>query len=173
MQVPKSVARPTTSRVRESLFSLLESRYALVDATVLDLFAGSGALSFEALSRGARFALLSDISVEAHRALEHNAQALGVSKSRCKILKGDTLREAVYQKAQSVGSYDYIFIDPPYAFTDEQITKILEHLQTYQLVASGGVVILESGRARALESTGFTEVLSKRYGSTVLQFLML
>lgn len=104
--------RPAMSRVREALFSMLESRGVVWSAsTALDLFAGSGSLAFEALSRGARSALLVENAAQAVKCLHANARTLGLDEGRCRIVQEEV--------AKTLGKrphapFDVVFIDPPY-----------------------------------------------------------
>ena len=104
--------RPTLDRVRENLFNILQQRTP--DADCLDLFAGSGALSMEALSRGARSAVLCDMDRQAHLIEKKNAQNLGFAK-QCTFFLCDW-REAV--RRIGPGRFDLIFLDPPYRMQD-------------------------------------------------------
>lgn len=104
--------RPAMSRVRESLFSMLESRGVVWSAcTVLDLFAGSGSLAFEALSRGARSAMLVESFPKAVTCLRRNAALLGLDEARCRILAEDVARTL---RGRPWEAFDVVFIDPPY-----------------------------------------------------------
>jgi 16S rRNA (guanine966-N2)-methyltransferase len=102
------IARPTQDRVREAWFSILGQE--VIDARVLDLFAGSGALGLEALSRGAASADFVEKARTSLLALESNIDALGVEKI-AKVRKGDALKVA---EVLEPGSYDLVFADPPY-----------------------------------------------------------
>lgn len=104
--------RPAMSRVRESLFSMLESRGVVWSAcTVLDLFAGSGSLAFEALSRGGRAAMLVESSPKAVVCLQRNAVSLGLEDARCRIVAEDVARTL---RGRPWDPFDVVFIDPPY-----------------------------------------------------------
>lgn len=100
--------RPTTDRVRESWMAALGSE--VEDARVLDLFAGSGALGLEALSRGAREVVFVEKVRGALQALEGNVRALGASE-RCRIVRGDAM---IFARRLSEGEFDLAFADPPY-----------------------------------------------------------
>ncbi len=104
--------RPAMSRVREALFSMLESRGVVWSAcAVLDLFAGSGSLAFEALSRGARSAMLVESSPRAVACLRRNAAMLGLDDARCRIVAEDAARTL---RSRPWEAFDVVFIDPPY-----------------------------------------------------------
>ncbi len=104
--------RPAMSRVREALFSMLESRGIVwSQSTVLDLFAGSGSLAFECLSRGALKAMLVENSAQAVRCLQDNMQVLELDNARCSINKQDVLK---ILNSKIALAFDVVFIDPPY-----------------------------------------------------------
>ncbi len=104
--------RPAMSRVREALFSMLESRGIVWSkSTALDLFAGSGSLAFECLSRGALKAVLVENSAQAVRCLEDNMNILGIDNAHCSIMKQDVLK---ILNTRPANPFDVIFIDPPY-----------------------------------------------------------
>lgn len=100
--------RPTPDRVRETLFNWLA--FDLHEVRVLDMFAGTGALGFEALSRGAASALMFEPDVRAQRQLEDSARALGVSAPQVQICRGDVLT----QLGRDSGPFDVVFVDPPF-----------------------------------------------------------
>ncbi len=104
--------RPAMSRVREALFSMLESRGVVWSScSALDLFAGSGSLAFECLSRGAKQALLIENSAGAVKCLQQNAKTLGLSDAVCRIRQEDVLK-ALGKRSRE--QFDVVFIDPPY-----------------------------------------------------------
>ena len=105
--------RPTTDRVRESLMSALVSlRDGLDGAVVLDAFAGSGALSLEALSRGADTAMLCERDRDAAAVIERNIAALRLGRDRARLVRGDVLKRGAAAPGRP---FDLIFLDPPYA----------------------------------------------------------
>ena len=114
--------RPTTNRVREAVFNSLCAAYSpnlnLEGAVVLDMFAGSGALGFEALSRGAKFVTFCDKSPKAVSIIKKNAYSLQIDTSCYKVLKCDSLIPKVGTRDQGLGisNWDIIFADPPYVF---------------------------------------------------------
>ena len=136
--------RPTSDRVREALSSALESRDAFHDARVLDLFAGSGALSFEALSRGARSAIAIDRDPRVLRELTQSARSLGLSQ-RTRSLRLDLLGdpETVASKVPPVdGGYDLVFADAPYDDI-ERVPPLLVALTEAGRLAAGAWVVVE------------------------------
>ena len=111
---PAKISRPTTDRVRESIFNLLESHMATADLsfedlTVLDAFAGSGALGFEALSRGATHVTFFDPAPPALKVLQHNAATLKCQRSEVKIQRVDATKPPKTKQAAGL-----VFMDPPY-----------------------------------------------------------
>lgn len=147
--------RPTTDRVREALFSILGDVSGL---SVLDLFAGTGALGLEAISRGAAGATLVDVDVGS---AEANVEALGVS-DRCEVVRGDAIRFL----RRDGGRYDLVFCDPPYRLA-RRFASELEELLPDRLRA-GGRVIVESRAGDALE-LGLPLLDSREYGSTAIR----
>lgn len=180
--------RPTSDRVREALFSRLGSWDALVGADVLDLFAGTGALGLEALSRGSRSALL----VEAHRGtarlIEQNAQALGASIVRdpaatvlpdpedpalaaVRAEKVDAFLGRLPRAAEPAASaFDLVFMDPPYADDAADIVRALEQLGRARALRPDAVVVVERSRRSAVVGwpAGFRDLGRTDYGETVL-----
>jgi 16S rRNA (guanine966-N2)-methyltransferase len=143
--------RPTTDKVRAAIFSSLGSMGVVEGARVLDLFAGSGALGIEALSRGASAATFVDTSREAIAAIEANLASTGLAG-------GKTVRSDAVGFARTAGRYDVAFADPPYDF--DEWTDLLT-------TPFAGLVVLET--ARELDLGDRWEVLrQKRYGGTVV-----
>lgn len=165
----KGVAtRPTADRVKESVFSILQAR--LPGAHVLDLFAGSGALGMEALSRGAAHAVFSDRSLDCIRLIRKNADRLGFS-SRCRMIHGEF--ERTLEKLQAEGMrFDVVFLDPPYRAGF--LPKALELLFALGLMLKGAVAACEHDAATVIEDdacTGYAVCDRRRYGSTGYTFI--
>lgn len=131
LHVPKgNTTRPTTDRVRESLFStLVSARGGLEGAFVLDAFAGSGALGIEALSRGASFALLCEQDRMALQALERNTQFL--EPNAFKIVHGDVCK----RRLSATAPFDVVFLDPPYRFDAERVASLLDKLDAQGILS--------------------------------------
>lgn len=127
--------RPTLDRVRENLFNMIQGR--LMDARLLDLFAGSGALSLEALSRGAAFAVLADRDETAIRTEKKNLEILGF-QDRARQIRSPWERTLRTLKGEGE-KFDLIFLDPPYAMTD--LRELTEKL--IPLMAEDAWVVLE------------------------------
>ena len=151
----KAGVRPTSDRVREALFSILADR--VVEASVLDLFAGTGALSIEAISRGAERAVLVDDNPSLARS---NVDALGLG-DRCRLVGADVQRFLERER----GRFDLIFCDPPYRLAD-RLQAPLSTLVPPRL-ADGGVIVVESS-ARSPLRLQLPVVTSRRYGDTQL-----
>jgi len=149
--------RPTLDRVRENLFNMLQGKVR--DARTLDLFAGSGALSLEALSRGAAFAVLSDRDREACRVEKKNAEALGFAE-RVRLLRGPW-EQTVRLLRTEPDRYDLIFLDPPYAMTDlRELTEALLPL----LAEDGWIVLEHQARAEVRVSERLETVKERSWG---------
>src|SRR5262245_47937855 len=115
--------RPTKDMVREALFSALDARGAVVDARVLDLYAGSGALAIESLSRGAEFATLVERNRRAVEAINTNLETLGFDE-QARVVSQDATRYAG-SSAPSDAPFDLVFLDPPYEMSDEAVDALL------------------------------------------------
>ena len=139
-----SNTRPTTDRVRESLFSTLASaRGGFEDAVVLDAFAGSGALGIEALSRGAAFAVFCEQDRAALQALQSNLEF--VDASRVSLVVGDVTKRT----PRASQPFDLLFFDPPYAFSVETVIQILESLEAAGALARGALISYEFGTSES------------------------
>ena len=138
--VPSNGTRPTSDRVKESLFSRLEGYDALEDAVVVDLFAGSGALGFEALSRGARSVEAVDRAEAAYKTLTKNAAAFGPAVT---VSKNAALK---FLNARHAEPIELLFLDPPYDFSEVELTKILT-ASAEQLHEAATVVVERDARA--------------------------
>ena len=158
IEAPTSEAtRPTTDKVREAVFNSLRSMDVVEGARVLDLFAGTGAMGIEALSRGATHCVFVEQDRQALAVLRANIAALGLT-DRTTVIAGD----AVTASGQQQG-IDLMIADPPYGFD-----------KWHQLVArcTAGLIVLESGRPIG-EIDGFTTLREKKYGRTHVAFLEL
>ena len=167
LEVPGAGTRPTSDRVRESLFGALESLSAIADARVLDLYAGSGALGLEALSRGAASVEFVERGRQAAAIVRRNAavvaKAGGLSVGRVH----ESPVHAFLQRA--IGPYDLVFTDPPYDLDDAAMTADLIALAP--LLSEDAVVVVE--RARRSTPPEFTPAglelfREKSYGDTTL-----
>jgi 16S rRNA (guanine966-N2)-methyltransferase len=158
--VPKRAStRPTADKVREALFSMLAS---VEGDRVLDLYAGSGALAIEALSRGASEATLVDSDVAATRAIEHNVDRLGIEQAR--VVRADVTR-FLKNAAQREQEWDLVFCDPPYRLA-RRLQGDLERLLP-AVIAPKGRIVCESSTKQPLH-LGFPLVTERKYGDTLI-----
>ena len=166
LAVPPTGTRPTSDRVREAVFSALGSRMELEKAYVLDLFAGSGGLGLEALSRGAARAQLVEAGAKAADIARGNIKAVG--------LPGATVRRGKVQTVLDAGAdvgYDLVFADPPYDLPEAEVTAVLAGLVRHGWLSSGALVVLER-TSRSPDTTWPAEIEDvriKRYGETRIE----
>jgi 16S rRNA (guanine966-N2)-methyltransferase len=160
--------RPTADRVREAVFNILAHGFAGLDlegARVLDLFAGTGALGFEALSRGARHCQFVDESTEARGLVRTNADKLGVI-GQCKIWRRDATDLG---PCAPLPKFDLIFADPPYGKGLGE--KALHSLVQGEWISDGGIIVLEEAeKAAVAEVAGLTLIDEREYGDTKVRF---
>lgn len=152
--------RPTTDRTREAVFNALASLDVVEDAVVVDLFAGSGAMGIEALSRGARRCTFIERDRRALDAIRTNVTKLGVS-DRANVVAGDVFANVVAQRLA-----DLVIADPPYDF--EQWSDLLRVVTP--ALAPGGLVVAESGREIEVPD-GWEVRRARKYGRTWVAFL--
>ena len=167
LEVPDSGTRPTSDRVRESLFGALESADALRGASVLDLFAGSGALGLEAVSRGAVSADLVEKAPHAASVVQRNANRVAKSIGRDAAIRVHRTPAVAFLRG-AAGPFDLVFIDPPYDVAESDLTHTLELLVAS--LSPDATVILERA-ARSPEPVlpaGLTHARDKKYGDTRL-----
>jgi 16S rRNA (guanine966-N2)-methyltransferase len=161
LQAPAGPAtRPTSDRVREALFSILGDR--VPGARVLDLFAGSGALGIEALSRGAAAATFVDSEPGAIRAVTANLDALG---AQAEVRRVDA-RRFLGSASAAARQYDLVFLDPPYRLAEGLGDKLRTALPA--VLAPGAAVIAESDRRTPLE-LDLPILDERRYGDTLIR----
>lgn len=135
---PGRVTRPTSDRTREALFSALESLLDLRGARVLDLYAGSGAVGLEALSRGAAHALLVEVDPRAAKVLRANAAALGLTGAQVRVDRVERVAGTVAARP-----YELAFLDPPYALPAADVADVLTGLEQHGWLAEDAVVVVE------------------------------
>jgi 16S rRNA (guanine966-N2)-methyltransferase len=157
---PGDATRPTSDRVREALFSVLGARVG--GARVLDLFAGSGALGIEALSRGAAEATFVDSAPAAIRAVRANLEALGIEAA---VRRADA-RRFLDSASGAARQYDLVFLDPPYRLTGRLGRELTAALPA--VLAPGAAVVAESDRRAPLE-LGLDLLDERRYGDTLIR----
>jgi 16S rRNA (guanine966-N2)-methyltransferase len=137
--------RPTSDRLRETLFNVLAPNIA--DSRFIDLFAGTGAIGIEALSRGAAEVVFIENHAPTVTLIRRNLESLGITTG-ASVLAVDALRGLAMlaaRKNSGASAFDHIFLDPPYAAA-EDYSRVLEFLSTADLLAPGGVVIAEHRR---------------------------
>ena len=164
--VPPRGTRPTTDRVRESLFNIVTARLDLAGLSVLDLYAGSGALGLEALSRGAESALFVESDRGAAAVLERNIATVG--------LPGATLRRGQVAAVLAAGTsapVDLVLADPPYEVVSSEVESVITALVVNDWVRDGSVVVVErAAHGRALTwPDGWDSWQPRIYGDTRLE----
>jgi 16S rRNA (guanine(966)-N(2))-methyltransferase RsmD len=160
IKAPKGLpVRPTTDRAKESLFNILGHRIAWEEATVLDLFAGTGNISYECASRGCPHIVAVDAHAGCVRFIQKTAGELQMPVVAYK-------RDVNKFLAQTAECYDLIFADPPYEESVESLKELATLCLDRGLLKKGGVLVIEHGPQRDLSSgEGFVEV--RKYGSTL------
>jgi 16S rRNA (guanine966-N2)-methyltransferase len=168
---PGNGTRPTSDRAREGLFASASSELGGLDGLhVMDLYAGSGALGLEALSRGAARVLLVESDARAAAVIKANVKAVGLPGATVAVDRVERLL-ARPQDERATG-YDLVVADPPYAVTDEAVRGVLEILSSHGWLADGALVVVE----RATRSgsfgwpPGYDEGKSRRYGEATFWY---
>jgi len=168
---PKGTAtRPTTDRVRESLFSALTSLLGsdVGGGPVLDAFAGSGALGFEALSRGAGSVTFVENNRQALSTLTSNAERLGMS-SRVKVISGSAF--ALASRGVIGGPFALLLLDPPYTLDPDTVTEMVDSLSGAERLSDECVLTWEHATGTKVRMPkGFRLLQTKRYGTTEIEF---
>ncbi len=168
LAVPQRGTRPTSERAREALFNSLLGLLDIDGARVLDLFAGTGAVGLEALSRGARAAVFVESDRGAGAVIEHNIEAVNLPGAQL-------FRRQAAPFLTGVGAdepYDLVFADPPYAYREDHLTALLAELVDGRWLAPGGLIVVERP-ARGVEPhwpPDVTLVKQRRYGEGLLWY---
>ncbi|MFB4310885.1 16S rRNA (guanine(966)-N(2))-methyltransferase RsmD [Actinomadura sp. GTD37] len=165
---PGRDTRPTGDRAREGLFSTVLALLGPLDGLrVADLYAGSGAVGFEALSRGAAHALLVESHPRAMRAIRQNADALGLPGA---VPCQDKVERLV--RGKPAEPYDLVFADPPYALADASVTALLDDLRDQGWTAPDALVVVErAARGPALRwPDGYEAERDRRYGEAIFWY---
>lgn len=169
LQTPKGdLTRPTSDRVREALFSALESLVGSLDGLrFLDLYAGSGAVGLEALSRGAAEATLVEHDRRTAGLIRTNARAVGFRTAD--VVTGSVARHLGERPA---APYDLVFLDPPYSLAAEAVTADLTALGAHGWLVEDAVVVVERSSRDPLPRwpEGYEQGRERRYGETTLSF---
>ncbi len=157
--------RPTSDRVRESIFNVLREEVAAKE--ILDLFAGAGGLGLEALSRGARSVTFVDASSQSVNLLRKNLEKLKV-KDRSSVIRQDGLK-ALHKLRQS---FDVVFADPPYG--KGFVQRVVDSVAQSGVLRHGGILVLEHHKKETFScpEDQFSLVKQKRFGDTVISFLL-
>ena len=161
--------RPTSDRAREGLFATIVSLTGSLDgARVLDLYAGSGAVGLEALSRGAERVLLVESGPRAARVIRDNIEAIGLAGAQ--VLTDRV--ERVLARGPEHGRYDVVFADPPYALTGDEVSATLQTLSDRGWLAPGALVIVERATRSGPVSwpAGLEPDRARRYGEATFWY---
>lgn len=168
---PGNGTRPTSDRAREGLFASVVSELGGLDGLhVMDLYAGSGALGLEALSRGAARVLLVESDARAAAVIKANVKAIGLTGATVAVDRVERL--IARPRDERERGYDLVVADPPYAVTDEAVRAVLETLSSGGWLAEGALVVVE----RATRSgsfgwpPGYAEGKSRRYGEATFWY---
>lgn len=170
---PAKSTRPTSDRIRESIFSRLEARDKLVGAVVLDLYAGTGALALEALSRGAVAALMVERDGKAAAVCIQNSGLIqkALAKQDVEVETKVVNKSVASYLATSTHEFDLVFIDPPYEVTNEEIEDNLKALLP-RLTSEATVIVERSSRSESFAVVeGYALDESKNYGDTEVFWL--
>lgn len=173
---PGQSTRPTSDRAREGLFgTVLSELGTLGGKRVLDLYAGSGAVGLEALSRGAQSVLLVESDARAAGVIKANIEALGLSGARVVTGRVERFLSGPPRGGPDDpprGAYDLVFADPPYAVTVAEMTRVLTLLTGTGWLADGALAVVERAtRSGALDwPPGYTPGKSRRYGEATFWY---
>ncbi|MDO4936248.1 MAG: 16S rRNA (guanine(966)-N(2))-methyltransferase RsmD [Phascolarctobacterium sp.] len=159
--------RPTADRVKESVFNILGS--SIVDARVLDAFAGTGNLGLECWSRGAAYVVFVDKSKVSLNLVQRNIEKCH-AEDDCRCLEGDAVKQIARLERQG-GIFDFIFLDPPYH--QDLVAKFLQELTKYSITAPNCLIVAEraADEEPLLVPESFTIKREEKYGSTLIDFI--
>lgn len=168
IKVPDAETRPTSSRVREAIFSSVEHAVSgLDDLRVLDLFSGSGAFGIESISRGAAEAVLIEKDLRAADTLHTNVANFGIKNAR--VVIADAFAEVAQKSGR--GTFDVVFIDPPYAFGDEHVNSLITNLVANNWLNDYALIVVERGSRSQVQWPESVEELRKKvYGDTSIWY---
>ena len=167
LEAPKGVkTRPTTDRIKETIFNVIN--FSLPGAVVLDLFAGSGSLGIEALSRGAEKAVFCDLQRQTSEIVQRNIDACGLSE-KAEVYCADYIKalNALHKRNMT---FDVIFLDPPYAkgMLTDAIRKIYEH----GILSEGGLIVAEMSAEEEFEPDCYHIRKTGDYGQTKVAYIV-
>lgn len=157
--------RPTTDRIKESVFNIICSRLNVCGATVLDLFSGSGALGLEAYSRGAKKVVFIDNDKDSIRLTKSNIAKLRVPTENYEIYQTEYF---IALKKLENRRFDIVFADPPYA--SGYFDNILEHVKKYNILNESGIMVVEHDSKTVVENEDYF-VDCRKMGNTAVSFL--
>lgn len=157
--------RPTSDRIRESIFNILSD--TVQDAVVLDLFAGTGAMGIEALSRGARYALFLEQNREALAAVSQNIRNCSL-ENRTRIMRWDIVKNLNCIRNMP-SPFTLVFMDPPY--DQNMVEPALHNLMQTGSLSAGAVIVAEHTPAEIVETQGVEITDQRKYGKTLISFL--
>lgn len=162
LQTPEGLeTRPTADKVKEALFSAIQ--FEIEGRCVLDLFAGSGQLGIEALSRGAKRAVFVDSSRAAVSLVKENLRRTKFTEQASVVMS-----DYISYLSRCRESFGIIFLDPPYA--EQFLEKALEKIVEFDILATGGIIVTErpEGKELSMEFEGYTRSKDYRYGKTLV-----
>ena len=168
---PGRATRPTADRAREALFSALEAQLgSFAGRRVADLYAGTGAVGLEALSRGAAAVLLVESDPAAVRVLRANVETVGLPGAEVRAGRVERV-VAGAPGPTGAAAYDVVFLDPPYELADGDLQAVLLDALSHGWVATGGVVVVERAtRGGWVWPEGFDGLRSRTYGEATLWY---
>jgi len=168
IKVPDAETRPTSSRVREAIFSSVEHAVSgLDDLRVLDLFSGSGAFGIESISRGAAEAVLIEKDLRAADTLHTNVANFGIKNAR--VVIADAFTDVAQKSGR--GTFDVVFIDPPYSFEDQDVDTLIANLVQNDWLNEYAVIVVErSSRSQVQWPDSVEELRKKVYGDTSIWY---
>jgi 16S rRNA (guanine966-N2)-methyltransferase len=164
---PGVATRPTTDRVRESIFNIITS--SIEAAVILDLFAGTGALGLEALSRGAASAVFIDVSESAGKTIRKNIAACGVA-TRARVIRWNAVKNLNCLDPEN-GAFDLVFMDPPYG--RNLVLPALKNLMKKEVLKNSAKIVIEHSDAEPIPENlpGLHLADRRTYGKTLVSFL--
>jgi 16S rRNA (guanine(966)-N(2))-methyltransferase RsmD len=162
LKIPSpSTTRPTKDRVREGIFSSINA--SIKDAYVVDVFAGSGAMGFEAISRGAAFCLFNDVEEKPYKVLKQNVALLKV-EAVTEITKLDAF--SFLKALQNKPKTNIIFLDPPYQY--RSLNQVVKTIEEMSLLANNGIIVIESDHPFAFDITIYQKIKVYTYGKSIV-----
>lgn len=182
VKAPHAGTRPTTDQAKEGIFSHLASENMLDGVAALDLFAGTGALGFEALSRGAHSVVLVDNAPQAYALLSDAVRRIRKLKawdsSRMQVdverLSAEKFVTRLEAPAEPSDQWDLVFLDPPYAFSDEAFNQLMAHLDKSGKLSRVCEIVAERSSRTAIPTPpqGWSIEQSKKYGETTIYYIV-